>query len=244
MPDSSPTSRVSTALSPTQRSKAETFNLFLSELEDDLRKLREDGQPIRSLGQFSGVVKRSWSHACECPHQGAAQVTKVIRCEHGGYLVAMPDGLMRVDSQNPYGDWEQFVLVELEDGRVAIRSDHGRYLAVQADRSVRADAEGPDREAARFELEGHGSGGQLLATSEGKYLIAMPDGFLRADSQNPDGTWEQFEISDLQKAVGSQTAFVLDASMCRAVAFSKALSPCSGSGAERGLSRSSSTISI
>jgi hypothetical protein len=137
-------------------------------------------------------------------------VTHTVRCEHGTFLVALPDGLVKTDSRSSSGDWERFVVVEAGGDKVALRSHHGRYLSARPDGSAKAVVTSLDEDSARFRPLPHPSGRVLFETYEGKYLVAMPDGAMRADSTNPQGTWEQFEIAnlDLEKALTSEQAEV------------------------------------
>lgn len=161
---------------------------FISQLEDVLAEDKQQGRLVQSLTGFADVVSRA-------AFRTRSDGLNVLRGHNGKYVVALPDGTIKADSNNPNGDWEQFEYFPVAGAEtVVIRNHHKKYLIAFPDGTLRADSTNPYGYWEQFELIPTRDNQVAIRSHHGQYLISLPDGCLQASSDNPDNDWEQFEV--------------------------------------------------
>jgi hypothetical protein len=164
---------------------------LISRVEDILDEDKKQGRLVQNFSGFWDVLGRAASRSDSTQRR--------IRGHNGKYAVALPDGSIKADSNNPEGDWEQFEFFPADEGRVVIRTCHKRYLIAYPDGSLRADSGNSNGEWEQFEVIPSRDQTFTIRSHHEQYFISLPDGYLKACSDNPDNDWEQFELVDVNR---------------------------------------------
>ncbi len=125
-----------------------------------------------------------------------------IKTFHGRYVTAMDAGWnweLRAETE-VLGDWEKFVLLHLDNGKVALKTFHGRFVSATdntgcCDWVLRAETRERGM-AEEFTLVDLGNGKVAFETYYGRYVTAFDAGrcwMLRAETQKLS-TWEEFTV--------------------------------------------------
>eukprot|EP00928_Gymnodinium_smaydae_P011345 TRINITY_DN14199_c0_g1_i1.p1 TRINITY_DN14199_c0_g1~~TRINITY_DN14199_c0_g1_i1.p1 ORF type:complete len:559 (-),score=71.71 TRINITY_DN14199_c0_g1_i1:449-2125(-) len=167
---------------PEQRQRRK-LDRFLSELEDTLRKDREDGRPVRSLRGFADVARR------------AARSSKPLPFSPGPTLAFLPEPLgITVE---PLTGRVMAVVAGSQAERCGVRVDWhlDRLNGLMYRNELLSRLEkGKAPFVVKFKILQAATVNRVFKTDHGKYLIAHPDGFLKPDSTNANGDWEKFEL--------------------------------------------------
>lgn len=118
-----------------------------------------------------------------------------FRSAHGKYLCWDPVANVLVANRDEPASWEQFEIVPLENGKVAIRAHNGKFLTAESNRSVVARGENPPyawEEWERVLVEGRVAFYSGNDAASG-YLTAELDGTVVVRSETPDA-WQQWTI--------------------------------------------------
>ena len=123
------------------------------------------------------------------------QGTVSLRCVHGKYLSAQPDGRAEWNRHGA-AEWEFFHVEQRQNGKITLKGAHGMYVSAQADGSVQINRrEAPPGGWEEFTVEDRGNSVVCLKSCHGKYLSAQADGTAQWNRDHaPRGGWEELQI--------------------------------------------------
>jgi len=128
------------------------------------------------------------------------------------YLTAEASGTVAGD-RDAADTWEQWEIVQNEDGTVSLRSFWDLWLAAEPNGEIKADR-GKLDDWEKFTMTHHDDGRVSFRSFHGGYLCMEPHGRVKADRDAPDD-WEKFSLTPATGAAATKAIDRLDAALPR-----------------------------